>query len=79
MEQCYEGNENRLARYKATYLLTYLVKCNINKRSGIKGKPNLFTMITKLIEVFKIILWSKYQMLPKIINHFLKDSKPTFL
>ena len=55
-----------------TVILTYLVKCNVNKRSGIKGKPNLFTMITKLIEVFKIMLWSKYHMLPKIMSHFFK-------
>ena len=68
MEQCYEENENRLARYKATYLLTYLVKCNVNKRSGIKGKPNLFTMITKLIEVFKIMLWP----------HAVKNHEPCF-
>ena len=71
MEQCYEENENRLARYKATYLLTYLVKCNINKRSGIKGKPNLFTMITKLIEIFKIMLsgWIQALMQQNTIVH----------
>ena len=71
MEQCYEENENRLARYKATYLLTYLVKCNINKRSGIKGKPNLFTMITKLIGCFQNHVVVK-------IPHAAKNHKPFF-